>query len=53
MDILKERLVTEVYGHMQVNGRFREIVEGITTRRTDPYTAVEEILAEKFGIGHH
>jgi LAO/AO transport system kinase len=51
MDILKERLVTEVYGHMQVNGRFREIVEGITNRRKDPYTAVEEILAEKFGIG--
>lgn len=47
MDILKERLVTEVYGHMQVNGRFREIVEGITNRRMDPYTAVEEILAEK------
>jgi LAO/AO transport system kinase len=53
MDILKERLVSEVNGHMQVNGRFREIVEGITARRTDPYTAVEEILAEKFGIGRH
>ena len=51
MDILRERLMTEVYGHIQMNGRFREIVEGMMTRRKDPYTAVEEVLAEKFGIG--
>ena len=50
MDILRERLMTEVYGHIQMNGRFREIVQGMMTRRKDPYTAVEEVLAEKFGI---
>ncbi|MCM2358857.1 MAG: methylmalonyl Co-A mutase-associated GTPase MeaB, partial [Geobacteraceae bacterium] len=51
LDILKERLFAEVYGHIHVNGRFREIMAGMMTRRTDPYTAVEEILAERLGIG--
>ena len=51
MDILKERLMAEVYSHIRVNGRLREIIDGMMTRRKDPYTAVEEILAEKFGIG--
>ena len=51
MEVLKERLFEEVYGHIQVNGRFREIVEEITTRRKDPYSAAEEVLAERFGIG--
>ncbi|MCM2359099.1 MAG: methylmalonyl Co-A mutase-associated GTPase MeaB [Geobacteraceae bacterium] len=51
LDILKERLFAEVYGHIHVNGRFRAVMEGMMTRRTDPYTAVEEILAERFGIG--
>jgi len=51
MEVLKERLLEEVYGHIQVNGRFREIVEEITTRRKDPYSAAEEVLAERFGIG--
>jgi GTPase len=50
MDILRERLMTEVYGHIQMNGKFRTIVEGMMTRQKDPYTAVEEVLAEKFGI---
>lgn len=51
MDILKERLFAEVYGHIHVNGRFREIMDGMMARRKDPYTAVEEVLAERFGIG--
>ena len=51
MDILKERLMAEVYSHIRVNGRLREIIDGMMTRRKDPYTAVEEILAERFGIG--
>lgn len=51
MDILKERLLAEVYDHIHVNGRFREIVEGLMARRTDPYSAVEKVLAERFGIG--
>jgi len=52
LEILKERLFTEVYGHIHVNGTFRQIMEALMTRRKDPYTAVEEVLAEKFGIGN-
>jgi GTPase len=48
IDILKERLFSEVYGHIKVNGRFRKIVEGMISRETDPYSAVDEIVAERF-----
>lgn len=51
MEILKERLFAEAFDHIRVNGRFREIIEGMMSRRTDPYSAVEEVLAERFGIG--
>ncbi len=51
MEILKERLFSEAFEHIRVNGRFREIIDGLMARRTDPYTAAEEVLAEKFGIG--
>jgi LAO/AO transport system kinase len=50
MEILKERLVTAAFDHIHVNGRFRKIIEGIMSRSKDPYTAAEEILAERFGI---
>lgn len=52
LDLLKERLFAEVYGHIHVNGRFREIVEELINRKQDPYSAVEAILAEKFGGTH-
>ena len=48
-ELLKERLFAEVFGHLHVNGRFRAIVEGLVSRQKDPYSAVEEILAERFG----
>lgn len=48
MDLLRERLFAEVYGHIHVNGRFREIVDDMAARRTDPYSAVEMIIAERF-----
>lgn len=51
LDILRDRLFVEVYGHLHVNGRIREIVAGMMTRQKDPYSAVEEVLAERFGIG--
>ncbi|HLO26569.1 MAG TPA: methylmalonyl Co-A mutase-associated GTPase MeaB, partial [Geobacteraceae bacterium] len=50
VEILKERLFAEAFEHIRVNGRFREIIEGLMTRHTDPYTAAEEVLAERFGI---
>jgi LAO/AO transport system kinase len=51
MEILKDRLFAEVFDHIRVNGRFREIIEGMMSRRTDPYSAAEEVLAERYGIG--
>jgi LAO/AO transport system kinase len=51
MDLLKERLFTEVYQHLHVNGTLRAILEGIAERREDPYSAVEKILAERFKGG--
>jgi LAO/AO transport system kinase len=50
LDLLKERLFREVYGHIHVNGRFREIVAGINSRQIDPYSAVEEILVRQLGL---
>jgi len=49
LDILRERLFTEVFGHIQVNGRFRKVVAGMMTKETDPYSAVEDVLAEWLG----
>lgn len=49
LELLKERLFAEVFGHIDVNGRFREIMEEMVNRKNDPYSAVEEILAERFG----
>ncbi len=51
MDLLKERLFTEVFQHLHVNGRYRAILEGMAARREDPYSAVEKILAERFKGG--
>ena len=51
MDLLRDRLFAEVYGHIHVNGRFRKIVEDMTARRTDPYSAVEMVIAERFTGG--
>lgn len=51
MEILRERLFNEVYGHIEVNGRFREIIAGMMTREKDPYSAVEEIVAERLRFG--
>jgi len=49
MDILKERLFSEFFAHIKVNGRFRQIVNGMISREKDPYTAVEEVLSEEIG----
>jgi len=48
LELLKERLFAEVFGHIHVDGRFRAIVDGLVSRQKDPYSAVEEILAERF-----
>ncbi len=45
--LLKERLFAEVYGRIEEDGRFGEILDGMLSRRQDPYSAVEQILAER------
>jgi LAO/AO transport system kinase len=48
-ELLRERLFAEVFGHIRVNGRYREIVEAMSSRRTDPYSAVDTVISERFG----
>ncbi len=48
VELLRERLFQEVFRPITVNGRFREIVDGLVTRSVDPYSAVEALLAERF-----
>lgn len=50
MEILKERLFAEVYEHIHLNGRLRGILEGLASREQDPYTAVEQVMQERFGV---
>jgi LAO/AO transport system kinase len=47
LELLKERLFMEVSNHIQVNGRFRSIMAGLTSGETNPYTAVESVLSER------
>jgi LAO/AO transport system kinase len=47
MEILRERLFTEVYGHIHLNGQLRAILEGLASRRQDPYSAVELVMRER------
>lgn len=45
--LLKERLFAEVYGGVARSGKLSEILEGMLSREQDPYSAVEQILAER------
>lgn len=51
VELLRERLFQEVFRPITVNGRFRQIVDDLVTRSVDPYSAVEELLAERFAGG--
>jgi LAO/AO transport system kinase len=46
MELLKERLFRDVYSHIHVDGSFRQIVADLSGRKRDPYTAVEQVVAE-------
>lgn len=48
IEILRERLFQEVFRPITVNGRFRQIVDALVARAVDPYSAVDELLAERF-----
>ncbi|HZV80900.1 MAG TPA: methylmalonyl Co-A mutase-associated GTPase MeaB [Geobacteraceae bacterium] len=44
-EMLKERLFRDVYGRIVSNGTYAEILSGMSTRETDPYSAVDSIIA--------
>jgi LAO/AO transport system kinase len=46
-DHLREELFDSVFGAIAQNGKYREILDGLRQRTTDPYTAVEEVLAAR------
>lgn len=50
MEILKDRLFAETILPLKADGRFDRFVDDLVTRRTDPYTLVEQVLAERHNI---
>ncbi|HEY5974570.1 MAG TPA: methylmalonyl Co-A mutase-associated GTPase MeaB [Geobacteraceae bacterium] len=46
MELLKDRLFRDVYSHIHIDGSFRQIVADLSNRRRDPYSAVEQVVAE-------
>lgn len=48
-DTLREELFNTVFGAIKENGRYQSILDGLRDRSTNPYTAVEEVLAARQG----
>ena len=46
-DTLREELFDTVFGAIRENGKYQAILDGLRDRSTDPYTAVEEVLAAR------
>jgi len=46
-DTLREELFDTVFGAIKQNGRYQEILDGLRDRTTDPYSAVEEVMAAR------
>jgi LAO/AO transport system kinase len=46
-DTLREELFETVFSAINDSGKYREILDGLRDRTTDPYTAVEEVLAAR------
>jgi LAO/AO transport system kinase len=46
-DTLREELFDTVFGAIKQNGRYQEILDGLRDRSTDPYSAVEEVMAAR------
>ncbi|GFO66986.1 GTPase [Geomonas limicola] len=44
-DTLRDELFDTVFGAIRDNGRYQEILKGLRERSTDPYSAVEQVLA--------
>ncbi len=48
LEILRDRLFTDVYRHIETNGNYRQLVGEIIAKTTDPYSAVEKVLSEYY-----
>jgi LAO/AO transport system kinase len=48
MEILKDRLFSETIKPLKADGRFDRFVDDLVSRKVDPYTLVETVLAERF-----
>ena len=46
-DTLREELFETVFGSIKENGKYQQILDGMRTRSTDPYSAVEEVMAAR------
>jgi len=46
-DTLREELFETVFGSINDSGKYRQILDGLRDRTTDPYTAVEEVMAAR------
>jgi len=46
-DTLREELFDTVFGAIKADGRYQAILDGLRDRSTDPYSAVEGVLAER------
>jgi LAO/AO transport system kinase len=47
LEMLKDKLFREVYGQIRQSGKLDEIIAGMATRLIDPYSAVDEIVANR------
>jgi LAO/AO transport system kinase len=45
METLRDELFDTVFGSINESGKYREILDRLRNRTTDPYTAVEEVLS--------
>ncbi|MCM0084380.1 methylmalonyl Co-A mutase-associated GTPase MeaB [Geomonas sp. Red32] len=45
-DTLRDQLFEAVFGAIKEDGTYRQILDGLRERTTDPYTAVERVLAQ-------
>jgi LAO/AO transport system kinase len=46
-DTLRDELFESVFGSINENGKYQQILDGLRNRTTDPYTAVEEVLSAR------
>jgi LAO/AO transport system kinase len=51
-DIIKNRLIQEVFNQLTETGEFEEAVESISKGKTDPYTACDNIILPKLGLSN-